>query len=495
MKKIKLLILVSTVFFATSCDLDINDNPNNPQTSGNEYLLSSGIAWSAAVLGGDGQLIGGLWSQHYTQNTTSNQYKLIDSYGLQTSDYTNIWDNMWAGSLKDLIILRDQSKTEEAYDFYGASLIMIAFNMHFLVDLYGSIPVDDALLGDENLNPKFEEGEVVNGKLILMLDEAISSFPDQDLVTLGSQDFLFQGDVEGWKKFARTLKLKILMRDFAANQSTIQTLLGEELLDLDVKLASFDNKPKGSNPLFENDRRDLNTGVNIKASRTFLSYLQANSDPRIENFFEVNEDGIYVGIEQGNYEQTPTLPAGATSVAKISPYDPVFFMSEAESYFLQAEAWARIGNSVNAKSFYEKGVTASFKRIYSDKPGQVGASVWTADKPFDATPFLGAGGKYEYKSAGSMEEQVEQIIIQKWVAACRAQAWDSFFDQNRTGYPKISSVDYEDEAYVPGQYVLSYNSVLEDVFPRRMLYPKTSLDYNLNTPKVVPLSEKMWWHK
>lgn len=495
--KIFLTLIAFTSLFLSSCDLDINEDPNNPSKAENSYLLSTGITYSASVLGSDAQLIGGFWSQHYTQNTTSNQYKDIDSYNVPYSQYNRIWNNLWAGALKDLSILRKQSSEQEAWDFYAAGTILTAFNMHFLVDMYGTIPFDAALSGETIAEPVFVDGATVNNNLLSILDDAIAKIALVEGSSLGSFDLMFSGDLDNWRKFAKTLKLKILMRDFIANQTAILALLQEnDLLDTDAKLAVFDNVPKGSNPLFENDRRELNTGVNIKASKTFISFLQAHDDPRISNLFEVNDTGAYVGIEQGNYEQTPTLPSGGTSLAKLSPYDPVFFLSEAASYFLQAEAYARLSDPIKAKIFYDRGVTASFERIYNDKDGKVGANEFSGDKAYDATTFLAPGGDYEYNASASIEGQVEQIITQKWVAAARAHAWDSFFDQNRTGYPRISDLDYEDAGYVPGQYVQSYNAVLNlGEFPRRLLLPKSSSDFNQNTPEALPIIEKMWWHK
>ena len=152
-------------------------------------------------------------------------------------------------------------------------------------------------------------------------------------------------------------------------------------------------------------------------------------------------------------------------------------MSYAECEFLQAEAWARLNNPTKAKTHYDLGVTEAFSR-------------WAKS----ASSFI-TGGAYEFKT-GTVEKMVEQIITQKWVAATRCQAWDSFYDQNRTGYPLMSTVDADDPAYIPGQYTRSITSVLiGNEIPRRLPYPKASSDNNANTPKAVAINTKMWWHK
>ncbi|MGE8377249.1 MAG: hypothetical protein ACN6PN_02835 [Sphingobacterium sp.] len=82
-----ILILGALIF--NSCDkaLDINKDPYLPSETDAtpDLLFPSGVAYSAAKIGGDLELIGGFWAQHYTQSNTSNQYKNIDSYVLTIS--------------------------------------------------------------------------------------------------------------------------------------------------------------------------------------------------------------------------------------------------------------------------------------------------------------------------------------------------------------------------------------------------------------------------
>jgi hypothetical protein len=189
---------------------------------------------------------------------------------------------------------------------------------------------------------------------------------------------------------------------------------------------------------------------------------------------------VYAGIEQGNYTAN-AVPNTAHSAARLAPTDAVYFMSAAEINFLKAEAYARLGNGLQAKASYDEAVSLSFAR---------------AGFATQAEAFLALTGKYFFNPLATPEQMVERIIMQKWVASARVQAWDAFLDQNRTGYPRVSSVATTAANYVPGQYTVSINSSLSGgLLPRRLLYPKVSSDYNTNAPDVVPISTKMWWHK
>lgn len=482
MKKNKLIgLCIVGLLAVTGCkkDLDINRDPYLPSDATPKLLLPSGIAYSASKIGGDIQLIGSFWSQHYTQNNTSTQYKTLDQYIVGIADYNSIWTNVFGGGLKDLSITMEKAKASGAWDYYVAASVMSVFDYHVLVDLYSQLPYSEGLTGDLNKAPHWEDGKVVNNKLIAQLDEAISKKADAIAsAKMGAEDFVFQGNIDQWIKFAKTLKLKILMRDFAANQAAIQALLteGDLLSTVDAKMTGFSDAESKSNPLYEYDRRKLNTFSNIKASKTLLSYLQDNADPRIPSFFETTVAGTYVGLAQGDFNQVG-LQTNQTSRAVLAATDPVYFSSVAEAKFLQAEAYARLGNVASAKSNYDAGVTAAFSR-------------WSKD----ASTFIAVGGKYAFVP-GTTNQMVKQIIVQKWIAAVRCQAWDSFFDQNRTGYPSISPVPADNVAYVKGDYTVSVNtSLIPGELPRRLLYPKISSDFNPNTPKAVAINTKMWWH-
>lgn len=474
----------------TGCkkDLAINNDPYLPSDASPKLLLPAGIAASAAKIGGDVQNIGSFWSQHFTQNNTSSQYRTLDQYIVGISDFNTIWSFVYGGGLKDLDIVMTKSKATGDWNYYVAASIMSVIDYHILNDIYGSIPYSEGLKGSDIPYPHWEDGKVVNTKLIAQLDEAIAKGPDAVAApnAMGKEDFIFQGDIAEWMKLAKTLKLKLLMRDFTANQAAIQAMLtaGGFLDTRDAKMTDFADVETKSNPLYEYDRRKLNTSSNIKASNTLLNFLKLNDDPRIPVYFEKAVPKTapspwyeYVGLDQGNFNATG-FQTNETSRAVLAALDPVYFASVAETKFLLAEAYARLGNAASAKTNYDAGVTAAFAR-------------WN----LTAAPFIAVGGKYMFVP-GTTEQMVKQIIVQKWVAAVRCQGWDSWFDQNRTGYPTLSPVPAGDPAYVKGNLTVSVtSSLLAGEIPRRLLIPKVSSDNNPNAPKAVPINTKMWWHK
>lgn len=493
MKRNKILAGILLMLFTfTACDdlLDINDSPNNLPSADNRLLLPSGIMWSAAVVGGDAQLVGALWSQHYTQNNNASQYREHDQYNITAGqgNVQRIWTSMWAGALKDLKVIQEQATANEQWQYYVAARIMSAFDYHILNDFYGAIPILEGLSLETTENPIYVENKQANAIIISMLDDAISKGTQAAaLPSMSDADFVFNGNIPNWIKFAKSLKLKLLMRDLTANQAAIEALITENdlLTDVDASVDVFTDVINNSNPLYEQNNRRLNTSINLRASNTLLKYLQANNDPRIPVFFEPTsgDPTVYSGLEQGNYLVNPNIPNTATSGARLAATDAVYFMTAAEVSFLKAEFFVRRSTPdvVAAKTNYDAAVTKAFAR-------------WN----LNATPFLAAGGAYAFNAVGTPAQMLEQIITQKWIAATRTQAWDSFFDQNRTGYPRVSApgTTTTSSSYVLGQYTISPNSVLPTgEIPRRLPYASISRDYNANTPSPEALYTKMWWHK
>lgn len=499
----KYLVAAVFVLSITSCDLDINDNPNYSKKATPVELLPAGIAETAGYVGGDLQLLGGIWSQHYAQANNSNQYVYIDRYNLTNNSFGYIWRIAYSGALKDLYEARTKSAEAEEWQYWIMAQTMIAFNYHVLVDSYGTIPFTEAI-NDDILAPHYDEGKVVNNGIIKLLDEVIAKETvAADKSSLGSKDFVFGGDLRSWIQFAKTLKLKVLMRDFTANETAIKALLAtNDFLVSDARMTGFQDKESGSNPLFENDRRKLNTQENLRGSATMINFLIKNNDPRLSSFYEAATAPIndplnqsvklrYRGLPQGGYSiRAAIIPTSSTSRATLGAVDAVYFMSVAESHFLQAECYARLNNKVDAKKFYEQGVTAAFDR-------------WNQD----ASSFL--TGVYAFNDT-NLESMIKSIIMQKWVASVRCQAWDAYFDINRTGYPEMnkeyvkSETDWvsDNPSYVLGNLTPSFTSVLGadkttkiPIYPRRLLIPKNSSDNNPNAPAVIPLATKMWWHK
>ena len=479
--------LLTVIFITTSCKrtLDINHDPDNPSLDqGNPRLVfPAAVMATVGRVGGDLAILGGMWSENFTQSALANQYKFIDGYDVKSTDLNAQYNGLFTGGLKNYQFVINKSADTKDWNFYLMATVMKAYTTEVLVDLYDKIPFSEALGGASNLNPHFDNGTEIYSSLIAQIDSALTkNFGASTNTSPGTSDLVFQGNIVKWKQFANTLELKMYLRMINARpadaQAGIQRLYtsGAEFLSTDAGVFGFTDAPGQDNPLYEQNIRQLNVASNLRASRTFVSWLSANNDPRIVSYFgSANPNSINQGDYLGN---DPTYSTSAVFVEH--PTDPVIFISKAESYFLQAEARERFYSGDQAKSLYNNGVLAAFESVGKNGNG-----------------FIGAGGTYEYPAGGSLDQKIKAIAIQKWASfPYGAHFIEGFFEKQRTGYPATSNVYSTDAAYVPGEFVISKNSVLSaGKLPRRLAYPDVEVSRNTNTPALVPITEPVWWAK
>ncbi|MCE4563116.1 SusD/RagB family nutrient-binding outer membrane lipoprotein [Maribellus sp. CM-23] len=499
----KLITIISIVLFLSSCNdfLDINENPNFPTDVSDELLLTSAQAAVTNVYCADWGLIGSFWSQHWAQNNTSSQYKIYETYAISSN--TNVIERsyraMFVDGLSDNEIFLKKVAESENWGAYLMGAVIKAYGFQYLVDLYGNVPYTEAFLGSEKLNPVIDKGENIYADIYALLVDALdkdfSSFVPE---LYEANDIIFEGDLEAWQAFANSLRLRILLRQYDANSSFANTEIAKliadmeaehiYLLDRDVAVTNFEDADSKSNPLYESDQRQLNTTNNIKACVTFTSYLEANSDPRLEVLF-TPIDGKYLGMVPGSYNVPSTEFEAPKLIASpvIEATMPVYWMTYAESELLIAEAYLRLGNTEMAQAYYESGVSESFDRMEADA-----GDLLTGAYAFPATGF---------------NDQLKAIIVQKWIDAAEGgRGIESHIERVRTGYPEESTIsDQIDEGYtvpgnyIPGTLIYSKKGTTSGILPRRFPYPDSELNFNSNAAEYKALVDadvilqKVWW--
>lgn len=499
MKKIIISILIlSTTFIGCSTDLDINKDPDllTPETTPLATQLPAGIIGVVGTEGGILSIIGGFWAQYYTQSSGANQFRNIDSYTITTNDYNYAWTAMY-DALNDIKAVQRKALAEENWNYYLIATTLYVQASQVMTDFYGDIPYTEAC-NPKILTPKFNTGQEVYQLMIKDLDEALSKDLKSSKGSVpGKDDFVFLGKMEKWKKFANTLKLKIYIRQSEKNKTVsdngIAALLHDpnvSFLDTDAAESNFTGSPNYENPLYEFNYK-LNTRTNIRLSKTLGQFLTNSADPRMNPFVYWNpastDPKAYVFQDQGNYDANPSLGYTKGPIAASIPdviyngsQKPVYLMSYEESLFLQAEALERINQSGKAK--YDAAIVENFKKNGLD------AST--------ANSFI--SGAYAYPAAGTFEQKLEAIIVQKWVASFPENGFEAFFEKNRTDYPKTSPVPQNISTYIGGQFAFSASPdvvVPYGTFPKRIPYPLSERSYNANTPELLSTTTKIWWNK
>src|SRR5579862_175027 len=479
--------LLVAVMASTSCkrQLNINQDPNFPTLDQGTPSLVFPVATlaTAGEVGGNLAIVGGMWSQFFTQAALAQQYVDIDSYNLPSTDnvVNQSYDNLFTNGLKNYQFVIDKAAANSDWNFYLMGTVMKAYTAQVLVDLYNDIPYSEALQGAGNLNPKFDSGYSIYTSLLTSIDTALGKdFTASTNTVAGTQDMVFNGNIPNWIAFANTLKLKIYLRMVNTHLDVatagIQALYSSsaQFLTTDAALTNFTTVPNNDNPMYEINIRSNNTSANLRASTTFVSWLEANNDPRITYWFGSTTPS---SINQGDYTNINPVYSAAPTFAQTQT-DPVEFISLPESFFLQAEADLRFNGGTNAQMLYNQGVLAAFSQL-----------------GLDGSTFIAGGGAYAYPAGGTTAQQLQAIIVQKWAAcAYGCHGIESYFEQERTGYPVRSAVYSTDPGYVPGQLVISKNSDLgPGLVPKRFVFPYDETSRNKNAPAQVPETTPTWW--
>lgn len=479
--KSALLFAISYLSFGCSKIADINVSPNNPSVDAAtpQILFPSAVISAAGRIGGELNILGGIWAQYWAQSNSAAQYRSFDSYNVIRTDLNANYSELFAGSLNDLQLSITKSKASGNNQYYLMSTVMKAFVYETLVDLYDQVPYTEAFKGIDGLQPKFDDGYTIYTGLIGEIEAALATNYNTNLNgTAASADFIFGGDMTKWRQFANTLELKMYLRMINAKPSEAQAgyqklvTRGADFLASDAGVTSYTDATDRRNPFYTYNIYALNATTNLRASTTLASFLKQNGDPRAVSYFGTSSP---ISINQGDFNASLSAhPEYANANVPVQkPTDPVFFITKAESYFLQAEANLRYGGGANAATLYNNGVDAAF--------AQAGAA---------------RGGLYPYPSSGTTDQKLTAIITQKWASfPSTGHTLEGFFDQERTGIPAISPVYSTNAAYVPGQWVYSNAGVTSGKFPKRLVFPDVERSRNANTPAEVPITTPVWWGK
>tara|TARA_R110002072_G_scaffold81897_1_gene187149 strand:+ start:9956 stop:11491 length:1536 start_codon:yes stop_codon:yes gene_type:complete len=461
---------------ATSCTQDfedINTNPNQQIIGSNSgLLLGAQLSSSSELVDNVRGYNKGLakWVQYYTTSLSANEFIPVNPRG----DYNDFWiyQNLIVQSLPAVERVLDNTANGDQPNYRGAALVMKAWIYENITELWGPVPFSDAQFGEKSEEERYNkpkldtQEEIMKGALII-LEEANDTFVlsgNQSIAIEAASDAFAGGNILKWKKFANSLRLRILLRlsdvDPAFAQSGIEAIYN----DLDsnpIMESNNDNfgvnyeSPTGSfpDPLA---RYSLDNGFAPIASSGFVNILGERKDPRMKVLLApavgYKSTETYVGVPPAF---DPLNPSGFTRIARdsVSSLSSMFvsvnsrnIMNFAEVKFIGAEASLK-GYKVgfSSKSAYDDGIKAHMEEIGNIDEEQINNFMKQ-----DIIVFKSDTG-------------FEQIITQRYIAQF-GQTVNTFSMIRRTGLPKL---DY---------FKIGANADLG--YPVRMQYPETFANFN-----------------
>lgn len=295
------VLLVAIV--VTSCTKDfeeINTNPNGPVTVPAGLLTTRLVNQTmdqllSTFVGGD---MGHCWAQQWSKV----QYNDEERYTPRGSVINGVWNTFYAGSGTSALTMYNLAKAEDNKNLMGVALVMHAYAFGILTDVFGDVPYSEALQATGGINnPVYDTQESIYAALLDSLDAADSYLSADGGEITASSDILYGGDYMGWKKFANSLKFRMLMRisgvqNVSADLSALMSKPMFTSLDDEAKLVYLSARPS-VNPQY--NTIVFGNRAEFKTCEVMVEYLRDRNDPRLTVYVGENADGILRGKPAG----------------------------------------------------------------------------------------------------------------------------------------------------------------------------------------------------
>jgi len=389
------------------------------------------------------------------------------------------------------------------------------------VDLFGDMPFSQAGRLSQNGGeyivslPTYDTAESIYTTMLdglkgfaeelntLTIDPAI-------LAILKKQDFVNNGDIEKWKMYCNSLRLRMLTR--VSGSSEFQARASSEIAAILSNSGSFPVVDSNTGNIQINVY-DVSSAIHAKgfesgleswdgniAGKAMIDNMLANTDPRLRVMFELGADAVgetYLGLDplMNSNDQTTlvndgTLSLWNTTTFSRNDYFPGVLITASEVQLIKAEAYLSTNDAL-AKENYEEAIANSINFFYdvrtlsNDASGQSTELIdFVPLDPAEVTAYV-ASEAAKWDNATTDAEKMALIATQKWIHFSVVQLPDSWAEIRRTGLPSFS--------------FLVDNSDVQTLPPDRWYYPNSEVANNADIYATIrdqdKLTNKLFWAK
>jgi hypothetical protein len=519
MKKILSLLFASSMVLMSACDGDFEELNKDPNSATGDKFNPNYLFTSAQLFSSRGDKAASLdycepFVQQFATLSDAGTFDFFgDKYVYHKGGNEGLWRNTFnpgtGGTklLEDAIVL---SKDKPAFsNLYHMARIWKTVIYSRLTDMYGDVPYSEANQGyyTQNYKPKYDTQKDIYYSMLAELEDATAKLDaSKGAVTA---DIIFTGDVAKWKKFGYSMMLRLGMRLQKVEPATAEAwvkkaLAGGVLASVDDNaFVRFPDKT-GANQALVNDESWTLSSAGVspgKISATYFNFLKSRNDPRLKYTVAVYSDPTKVSTKNTDPAVQKGMPNGFNlATIKLDPsWDnskdqhqysginrdiyakldgPRMLITYGEVQFMLAEAAVRGWITGDAATYYKNGVTGAMKNVAKFEATAVitDAEITTY---LTANPFVGVADK---------EKAYEQINTQYW-AACFMNGLEAFANVRRSGYPKLTPINYP-------------SNETDGTYPRRLRYPDDEPVYNpANYAAAVArqgadnFKTRVWWDK
>lgn len=383
MKKLYITILTAAVMLAGSgCKkyLDVNTNPNAPQTVTPNLYLSPMLHWMVTGPQYDARFI-----NRYTQNMTTTSTTSITwdqmGYDPSSDNGAELFRDVYWTFGQNLVDMMTKAEAEERWDLLGVGYVLKAWGWQAITDIHGEIIVKEAIDPTKNVF-NYDTQEYTYEEVQRLLQLAITNLQRTDgavdAAFLGKTDIIYKGDRTKWLKFAYGLlamNLNHYSNKAAYNPDAVIAAVDKSFVD------NNDDALLGYTGVSNDDRNFLGpTRANFNTYRqtSFIVNLMNGTefsgvvDPRMTRILSPAPDGVYRGLEptfgsgaltatqipNNIYGYTGTVAVGTPVRYLFDDKSRVPAMTYSQLQFIKAEAAFKKGDKQTALAAYRNGISS-----------------------------------------------------------------------------------------------------------------------------------------
>jgi hypothetical protein len=399
-------------------------------------------------------------------------------WGLEQAKYDqtrirSAWGSIYTDVLKNLVLATKdaEARTPKPNNSIAQLKIYTAFVFSQTSYLWGDIPFSEAASGAVDF-PKFDSQEAVLNGSIKLLDDAMAAIDASSARIVAPNDLYYGGDMAKWRRFANSLKFRILMTMVDADpakSTAIGAMSGQPMISArgeEMKFPYFDS-PGRQNPRYS-FTAIFRGGVQSDwyASNVVFGEMVPLNDPRMPIFFQPGTGAAGAFFSLNPVETYDPAKSALVNLNLLKANLPEVSFSFSEQILLEAEAMARgfwPGGLGAADARYRAGVRESMSAI--------GVGTSAVDTYINNLPTLNA--------TNFRRELNRQQYLDLFMRP--ADAWVQWRRSGVLGqeYPAMT---------VP-------TGAASSNLMRRLLYRSEEINSNPNTPTGILLDKPLWFDK
>lgn len=378
--------------------------------------------------------------------------------------------------------------------YEGLGYFIRAWQFFYTTMQVGDIPYTQAIKGEtENIiQPSYDAQKTVFLGILNELDQADQLFAQG---TDFSGDPIYGGKVDNWRRLANSFQLHVLIqlyrktadtelnvvnrfKDIVSNRPLLRSYADNFALTYNATANQnypWSDVPAGSNPNVRSNYTMLTSTLldplkELQDRRLF--YYAKPSPVKLAGGKTQSDWDAYVGAEPSDAFSSLQIMRNSKDYSDFNNRyvnlvnaEPVSQFSYAQLQFTLAEAalrgWITDGT---AQEYYAAGIKDAmrFTAFYTPDLADYHHGMKMDEGYIESYPS-NAG----VALTGSMQNQLKQIILQKYLAGfLQGSNFTAWYEHRRTGYPDFILND-ETNLNIPS-----------DKFPVRWLYPSNELSYN-----------------